>query len=118
MHFRSQKKSAGDVSLSEALDVDDEGGGLSVLDVLAVEDDMVERIGSREICGRLRSCIRQVLTPREEKILTLRYGLSGGEGLTQRETAKLCGISRSYVSRMEKRALEKLRTALGEEARP
>ena len=118
MHFRSLKKSAGDVSLSEALDVDDEGGGLSVLDVLACEDDLVERIGNREICTLLRSCIRDSLSHREAKIITLRYGLDGREPKTQRETAALCKISRSYVSRIEKRALEKLRSALGEEANP
>mgnify|MGYP003303811220 CR=1 FL=1 len=118
MHFRSLKKSSGDVSLSEALDVDDEGGGLSVLDVLACEDDLVERIGNREICERLRDCVRDCLSRREAKIITLRYGLDGQEAKTQRETAALCKISRSYVSRIEKRALEKLRTALGEEARP
>lgn len=118
MHFRSQKKCAGDISLSEALDVDDDGGGLSVIDVLSCEDDMVENIGSREICKQLRNCIGTVLSPREEKIITLRYGLDGRESRTQRETARICNISRSYVSRIEKRALEKLRQALGEEANP
>ena len=116
MHFRSQKKSAGDISLSEALDVDDDGGGLSVLDVLACEDDMVEKIGNREICAQLRQCIDKVLSAREARIIKLRYGLGGAEPLTQRETAQLCKISRSYVSRIEKKALEKLKEALGEEA--
>ena len=118
MHFRSQKKRAGDISLSEALDVDDDGGGLSVLDVLSCEDDMVSKIGSREICAQLRESMRKVLSPREIKILTLRYGLDGREALTQRETADICKISRSYVSRIEKKALSKLRAELGEEANP
>ena len=118
MHFRSQKKSSADISLSEALDVDDEGAGLSVLDVLSCEDDMVGRIGSREICQRLRECIDTVLTKREAMIIKLRYGLSGIDAKTQRETAELCNISRSYVSRIEKKALKKLRDELGDDANP
>jgi len=118
MHFRSQRKNAGDLSLSEALDTDGDGSGLSVMDVIAQEDDMAERLGSAEICGRLRDCIDTVLTPREARIVRLRYGLDGLPPRTQRDTAALCGISRSYVSRIEKRALEKLRTALGEDANP
>ena len=118
MYFRSQRKSAGDLSLSEALDTDGDGSGLSVMDVIAQEDDMAERLGSAEICRRLRACIDAVLSRREARIIRLRYGLDGQTPRTQRETAALCGISRSYVSRIEKRALEKLRTALGEEANP
>ena len=118
MHFRSQKKSMGDISLSEALDVDDEGAGLSFLDVLSCEDDMAGRIGSQEICLKLRECVGTVLTKREAMIINLRYGLSGLEPKTQRETAQLCKISRSYVSRIEKKALQKLRDALGEDANP
>lgn len=114
MHFRRERKSAGDVSLSEALETDGEGGSLSILDVLAEEDDMAERIGSRELCCSLRRLMAERLDAREKQILTLRYGLGGGEALTQAETAKRCAISRSYVSRLEKRALEKLRDALSE----
>ena len=112
MHFRSQKKTAGDVSLSDALDVDGEGSGLYLMDVVAQEDDMAERIGSRELCGSLRGLIARTLDAREARIIRLRYGLEGGRELTQWETAQHCGISRSYVSRLEKRALEKLRAAL------
>ena len=112
MHFRSQKKTAGDMSLSDALDVDSDGNGLSVMDVVACEDDMADVIGSEEICRSLRECVERELTKRESAIITLRYGLGGGKPLTQRETAKLCGISRSYVSRLEKKALEKLREAM------
>ena len=118
MYFRSQRKSAGDLSLSEALDTDGDSSGLSVIDVIAREDDMAERLGSAEICLRLRDCIDTVLTRREARIVRLRYGLDGHAPRTQRETAALCGISRSYVSRIEKRALEKLRSALGEDADP
>ncbi len=117
MYFRSLRKGAGDLSLSEALDTDGDGG-LSVMDVVAQEDDMAERLGSAEICERLRASVRSVLTEREERIIRLRYGLDGQKPRTQRETAQLCSISRSYVSRIEKRALEKLRSALGEEAAP
>ena len=112
MHFRSQKKSQGDVSLSDTLDTDEEGGGLSVMDLIAQEDDMAERIVSAEVCESLRNCVDTVLSPREAKIIRLRYGLDSQMPLTQRETAKLCSISRSYVSRIEKRALEKLRNEL------
>ena len=113
MYFRSQRKSAGDLSLSEALDTEDEEGNLSVLDVIAQEDDLAERIGSRELCEKLRGCLETELDEREARIIRLRYGLTGREPLTQRETAKALGISRSYVSRIEKKALEKLRLALG-----
>lgn len=118
MHFRASKKSAGDLSLSDALDVDSEGNGLSVMDVVALEEDLADTLGSRELCGCLRDCIAKTLDKREAHIIALRYGLDGREPRTQRETAQLCGISRSYVSRIEKKALEKLRAALGEDASP
>ena len=114
MHFRSRKKSAGDVSLSDALDVDGDGSGLSIMDVVAQEDDMAERIGNAELCQELLRSIETSLTKREAKIIRLRYGLDGAAPMTQKETAQLCGISRSYVSRIEKKALEKLRLSLGE----
>ena len=114
MHFRSRKKSAGDVSLSDALDVDGDGSGLSIMDVVAQEDDMAERIGNAELCQELIRSIETSLTRREAKIIRLRYGLDGAAPMTQKETAQLCGISRSYVSRIEKKALEKLRLSLGE----
>ena len=118
MYFRSQKKSAGDMSLGDALDVDSEGNGLSVMDVVASEENMVERIGDEEICARLKDSVERELTEREAMIIKIRYGLEGETPKTQRETAQLCGISRSYVSRIEKKALEKLRAALGEDAKP
>ena len=114
MHFRSRKKSAGDVSLSDALDVDGDGSGLSIMDVVAQEDDMAERIGNAELCQELLRSIETSLTKREARIIRLRYGLDGAAPMTQKETAQLCGISRSYVSRLEKKALEKLRLSLGE----
>ena len=115
MYFRTQKKSAGDISLSEALDMEGDGNGLAIIDVIAREDDMIERIGSREQCRLLYESIERDLTEREAEIIKMRYGLGGRQSKTQRETAQAYGISRSYVSRIEKRALEKLRLALGEE---
>ena len=112
MHFRSLKKTAGDVSLSDTLDIYGEGEGLYLMDVVAQEDDLAEKIGSRELCVKLRELIDKSLDSREADIIRLRYGIGRAEALTQRETAKMCGISRSYVSRLEKKALEKLRLAL------
>ena len=118
MYFRSQRKRSGEVSLSDELDAEGEGGGPSLMDMLAEEDDLAERIGGEEIAAQLRYCVETELSEREQRVIRLRYGLDGAEPLTQRETARCCHISRSYVSRIEKRALEKLRAALGEEAAP
>lgn len=112
MHFRSQKKSALDVSLSDAIETEDDNGALSLLDVVSQEQDLAEQICDSELCAQLREEIARTLDERERRIITLRYGLDGGEGRTQKETARLCSISRSYVSRLEKRALEKLRRAM------
>lgn len=114
MYFRSQKKSSGDVSLSDALDTDDEGNSLSLYDIIAQDEDLSERVGRIEIYQNLRRCVDTELTPRENRIIRLRYGLNDGRIKTQRETAEICGISRSYVSRIEKKALEKLKNALGD----
>ena len=115
MYFRALKKSSGDISLSESIDVDGDGNTLSLMDIISQEDDMAERIGDGETCMRLLEYVDTVLTEREAEIIRLRYGLRGAKPLTQRETATLCGISRSYVSRIEKKALEKLREALGDD---
>ena len=116
MHFRSLKKTMGDVSLSDVLDTDGEGNNLSLMDVLAQDDEMSEKIGDIELCGRLRGLVDSVLNEREARIIRLRYGLACAAPMTQRETAKVCSISRSYVSRLEKKALEKLRSELGDDA--
>ena len=105
MHFRSQKKSAGDVSLSDSIDTDKDGNSLSLMDVISVDDDMLENLSSRETTKRLREYIQKRLTAREKLIIDMRYGLDGKKPKTQRETAEVCGISRSYVSRIEKKAL-------------
>ena len=108
MYFRSQRKSAGDISLSEALDNDGEGG-LSMQDVLYEEEDILERLAMKEDSRRLRQLVGTALDEREREIIELRYGLGGLPPLPQREVAGKLGISRSYVSRLEKKALEKLR---------
>ena len=112
MYFRSRKKNAGEISLSDSLDGDGEDANLSLMDVLADDTDMLEAISRTELGRQARECVGRVLEPREAEIISLRYGLGGQEPLTQRETAEAKGISRSYVSRIEKKALEKLRCAL------
>jgi RNA polymerase sporulation-specific sigma factor len=109
MYFRSQKKTAGDVSLSESIDTDGDGNSLSLMDIISVPDDMLENISARETRERLARYVARALTKREAEIICLRYGLGGARAQTQREIAQTCGISRSYVSRIEKKALEKLR---------
>jgi RNA polymerase sporulation-specific sigma factor len=111
MYFRAQKRNAGELSLSETIDTDKDGNSLSLMDVVSTNDDLLEELDVRENCKQLRQSIEQVLTPREMKIITARYGLSNQKPKTQREIAASCGISRSYVSRIEKKALEKLRNA-------
>ena len=108
MFFRSQKKLQGEVSLSDTLETDKEGNGLYLMDVVGVEDTMLDDLDLRDACEKVRRCLG-CLSPREAHIIRLRYGLDDREPLTQREVAALCGISRSYVSRIEKKALEKLK---------
>lgn len=115
MHFRAQRKLAGEVSLAETLDSGDESGGLSFMDVIAVEDDMLEQLHNRQACQKVRRCVDSCLTDQERSIIVQRYGLDGRPPRTQREIAGGCGISRSYVSRIEKRALSKLERAMQEQ---
>lgn len=109
MHFRGQKKSAGDVSLSDSLDMDGDGNSLSLMDIIAEDDDMLEKVSLMETCTNLKRYVDEVLTEREAQIIKMRYGIGGEQPRTQREVAVICNISRSYVSRIEKKALEKLR---------
>ena len=108
MYFRSQKKLQGEVSLSDSIDSDQEGNSLSFMDVISVEDTMLDDLSDRESQIRLRTLVATCLAPREREIIERRYGLNGRLPQTQREIAAKCGISRSYVSRLEKKALEKL----------
>ena len=112
MSFRREKKSQGTVSLSDAIDSDNEGNSLSLLDVISVEDDMLDNLHAKESYRRLRGCVDACLEQREREIIMARYGLDGREPLTQREIAKMKGISRSYVSRIEKKALGKLEAGM------
>lgn len=109
MHFRSQKKLANEVSINEAIDVDRDGNLLTYMDVIAAEDNMEEEVDLSIRGAMVRRLVNSVLDERERQIVTLRYGLGGSDPLTQRDVAALLGISRSYVSRIEKAALEKLR---------
>ena len=108
MHFRAAKKTERDISLSDPIDTDSEGRPLTLMDVLAQEDTILEDIERRMNLGRLEEYLLTSLEPREQTVLRLRYGLAG-EPLAQWQVAENLGISRSYVSRLETRALGKLR---------
>ena len=113
MSFRSQKKHSSEISIHETIDVDRDGNPLSYMDVIASEEDMEEEIQRKIMTERALRCIKTVLSLREGQIIIMRYGLFGAVAMTQREIAEKLGISRSYVSRIEKSALEKLKSALG-----
>ena len=112
MYLRKTKKLAGEVSLSETLDTDGDGSNLSILDLIRVDDDMLEELDTRDACRKVRICVERVLDDRERKVIVGRYGLDGNPPRTQREIAAQCGISRSYISRIEKKALKKLEEAM------
>ena len=112
MHFRSQRKSAQDVSLSDYIETGTDGAALSLMVVVAEEGDLLERISTREQICQLREAVQSVLTEQEKQVVELRYGLTGCAPMRQREVSERTGISRSYISRIEKRALEKLRKAI------
>ncbi len=115
MYFRAQRKSAQDVSLSDDIDAGRDNSALSFMDVLCDDADLTEELSTQEQYAQMFRYLQTSLTPRERKVLVLRYGLGGRPALPQREVAAQCGISRSYVSRIEKRALEKLRAAFSED---
>ena len=114
MYFRSLKKTAGEVSLSESIDTDKDGGSLAIIDTIAAPDNMLEDISRSEMSGQVVKYIDEVLDDREREIIYMRYGLCGIKPITQREIAEKCNISRSYVSRIEKKALLKLRRCFDE----
>lgn len=109
MYFRNLKKSSQDVYISDPIDTDSDGNTLTLGDLIADNEDIPENIDTKIKLEKLSHILKKVLTPRELMIITLRYGLYGHEELPQREVAKRLCISRSYVSRIEKKALEKLR---------
>ena len=112
MHFRSQKKLASEISLDDTIDVDKDGNPLSYIDVIKSEDDLEVDVQRKLTSAKAVRLVSSILTPRERVIITLRYGLSEKKPMTQREVAQKLNISRSYVSRLEKSALEKLRENL------
>ena len=114
MYFRSQKKTAQDVSLSDYIETGTDGAALSLMDVVSEDDDLLETLSAKERLIQVRRAVRNCLTDQERQVILLRYGLRGVKPSRQREVAQMLGISRSYVSRIEKRALDKLRKELEE----
>lgn len=112
MHFRSQKKLGCEVSLGETIDMDRDGNPLTYMDVICAEEDVAEETMRKVMTDRMLELVNTVLTPRERQILVMRYGLGGSQPHAQREVAQVLAISRSYVSRIEKGALEKLKNAM------
>ena len=112
MYFRSRRKSGSDVSLSELIDTGTDGAALELQDVVAGDEDLLEELSSRENARLLRAAVDRVLTRQEKEVVCMRYGLMGQTPQKQWEVAEALGISRSYVSRIEKRALGKLRGEL------
>ena len=112
MYFRAQRKTAGDVSLSDCIETGKDGTSLSVQDVVASEEDLFEELSRKEEARKLRRAVAACLTEREREVVSLRYGLDGAAPEKQQTVAARLGISRSYVSRIEKKALEKLRAEL------
>lgn len=112
MYFRAQRKSAQDVSLSDYIDTGTDGAPLELMDVVSEDCDLLEQVSTREMVTQLRRAVDTCLTGQEQQVIRLRYGLDGQSPKRQREVAQITGISRSYVSRIEKRALHKLRQVL------
>ena len=112
MYFRAQRKSAQDVSLSDYIETGSDGAPLELMEVISDEGDLMELLADRETAQQLYRAIESCLSEQEKTVILLRYGLDGREPKRQREVAEITGISRSYVSRIEKRALQKLRQRL------
>ena len=112
MHFRAQKKLSSEVSMQETIDTDREGNPLTYMDIIAEEDTIADDLDVRIQCDKVRHLVAEILDKREREIITMRYGLGGTAPMAQRQCAEKLGISRSYVSRIEKAALEKLRGRL------
>lgn len=112
MYFRSQKKNAQDVSLFDSIETGTDGAPLALMDVVSEDSDLMEQVSEKEMAVQLRRAIDTCLTTQEKQVILLRYGLSGGLPMRQREVAEKLGISRSYISRIEKKALGKLRNEL------
>lgn len=111
MHFRSQKKTAQDVYFADPIETDGEGNSLTLLDIVCAEDTIADDIDAKLAAEKLHRAVAECLDERERTVVSFRYGLYGRRPLTQREVAAKLGISRSYISRIEKAALEKLRAS-------
>ena len=114
MYFRSQRKSSQDVSLSDYIETGTDGAALSLMDVVSDDADLLETVSNRQRLDALRRAVERLPDDREREVIQLRYGLGGVGPYRQREVAQRLGISRSYVSRIEKRALQALRQMLEE----
>ena len=113
MNFRAQKKRANEISIHETIDVDRDGNPLTYIDVISCDENMTDEIDREILSDKALYYINTSLSERERQILIMRFGLFGTQELTQREIADKLSISRSYVSRIEKSALEKLNNLLG-----
>ncbi len=109
MYFRNSKKSLQDVSMNEPIETDKDGNALTLMDTMAEEDSIIDQLDVKFKSEKLNTYMLNALSKREREIIKLRYGLCGVKPLTQREVAKKMNISRSYVSRIEKKALLSLR---------
>jgi len=114
MFFRSKKRRGQEISINDTIDVDKDGNPLTYLDIISVEEDIEWDLDMKLHIERLRELVNTALQDREKDIIVLRYGLNGYKPRTQREVARHLGISRSYVSRIEKKALERLKASFGE----
>ena len=112
MHFRAQRKSSQDVSLSDYIETGSDGASLELMDVVSADDDLLDQVSNRQMLQKACKAMDRVLTNQERQVLCMRFGLSGYDPMRQREVARALNISRSYVSRIEKKALEKLRKEL------
>lgn len=114
MYFRAQRKSAQDVSLSDYIETGADGASLSLMDVVGEDEDLLETFSTKQRVTQVRQAVERYLTDQERQVIQMRYGLNGYRPSRQREVADKIGVSRSYVSRIEKKALEKLKAAMEE----
>ncbi len=109
MYFRSLKKASQDISMNEPIETDSEGNPLTLADIICTEDTIVDDLQEKADVKKVRQLVENISNERDKTVIILRYGLTGEEPLTQQQVADLLGISRSYVSRIEKRILDDMR---------